>query len=49
LTINGPNQLWVADMTYVAIDEGFANVGVILDAWSRRAVGYRSAARSTFA
>jgi hypothetical protein len=35
--------------TYVAIDKGFAYVAVILDAWSRRAVGYRSAARSTFA
>jgi hypothetical protein len=34
---------------FIAIDEGFANVAAILDAWSRRAVGYRSAARSTFA
>ncbi len=25
---------------YVAIHEGFAYVAVILDAWSRRAVGY---------
>ena len=40
LTIDGPNQLWVADITYVAIVEGFAYVAVILDAWSRRAVGY---------
>ena len=40
LTIDGPNQLWVADITYVAIREGFAYVAVILDAWSRRAVGY---------
>jgi transposase InsO family protein len=29
-----------ADITYVAINEGFAYVAVILDAWSRRAVGY---------
>jgi transposase InsO family protein len=35
-----PNQLWVADMTYVAIVDGFAYVAVILDAWSRRTVGY---------
>jgi len=51
LTVDGPNQLWVADITYVAIHEGFAYVAVILDAWSRRAVGYaiRLAARSTFA
>ena len=40
LTIDGPNQLWVADITYVAIVEGFAYVAVILDAWSRRAVDY---------
>jgi putative transposase len=40
LTVDGPNQLWVADITYVAINEGFAYVAVILDAWSRRAAGY---------
>ena len=40
LRIDGPNQLWVADITYVAIIEGFAYVAVILDAWSRRAIGY---------
>ena len=40
MAIDGPNQLWVADITYVAIVEGFAYVAVILDAWSRRAVGY---------
>jgi putative transposase len=40
LTVDGPNQLWVADITYVAVVEGFAYAAVILDAWSRRAVGY---------
>jgi putative transposase len=40
LTVDGPNQLWVADITYVAIAEGFAYIAVILDAWSRRAIGY---------
>ena len=34
------DQLWVADLTYVAIPSGFAYVAVILDAWSRRVVGY---------
>jgi len=38
--VGGPNQLWVADITYVAILTGFAYVAVILDAWSRRVVGY---------
>jgi putative transposase len=40
LTVDGPNQLWVADITHVAILGGFVYVAVILDAWSRRAVGY---------
>jgi putative transposase len=40
LVVNGPNQLWVADITYVAILTGFVYVAVILDAWSRRVVGY---------
>ena len=37
---DGANQLWVADITYVAIAVGFVYVAVILDAWSRRVVGY---------
>jgi putative transposase len=40
LVVDGPNQLWVADITYVAITAGFVYVALILDAWSRRAVGY---------
>ena len=39
VTADGPNQLWVADITYVAIAVGFVYVAVILDAWSRRVVG----------
>jgi putative transposase len=35
LVVDGPNQLWVADMTYVAITTGFVHVAVIPDAWSR--------------
>jgi putative transposase len=34
------DQLWVADLTYVVIPGGFSYVAVILDAWSRRVVGY---------
>lgn len=37
---HGPNQLWVADITYVAIASGFVYLAVILDSWSRRVVGY---------
>jgi putative transposase len=35
-----PDQLWVCDLTYVAIAAGFVYVAVILDAWSRRVLGY---------
>src|SRR5262249_62070024 len=35
-----PNQLWVADITYVTIATGFVYLAAILDAWSRRVVGY---------
>lgn len=35
-----PNRLWVADLTYVAVSAGFVYVALILDAWSRRIVGY---------
>ena len=40
LVLNGPDQLWVADITYVPIIGSFVYVAVILDAWSRRVVGY---------
>jgi transposase InsO family protein len=38
--VDGPNQLWVADITYIAIATGFVYMAAILDAWSRRVVGY---------
>ncbi len=38
--LRGPNQLWVADITYIAIASGFVYLAAILDAWSRRVVGY---------
>ena len=37
---DGPNQLWVGDLTYVAVAAGFVYAALILDAWSRRVVGY---------
>src|SRR5262245_10897700 len=40
MTPDGPNQLWVADITHVAIATGFVYLAAILDAWSRRVVGY---------
>jgi len=40
LIVDGPNQLWVADITYIAITAGFVYLAAILDAWSRRVLGY---------
>ena len=34
------NQLWVADITYIRLREQFVYLAVILDACSRRAVGW---------
>ena len=38
-----PNQLWVTDLTYVATWSGVAYVCFIVDAFSRRIVGWRVA------
>jgi putative transposase len=40
MELSDRDQLWVAELTYVAIPSGSAYVAVILDAWSRRVVGY---------
>jgi transposase InsO family protein len=37
-----PNQLWVADFTYVATWSGFVFVAFIIDAFSRMIVGWRA-------
>ena len=36
----GPDQLWVSDITYVPTDAGNLYLAVVLDAWSRRIVGW---------
>jgi putative transposase len=40
LVVNGLNQLWVADITYIRLREAFLYLAVILDAYSRKAVGW---------
>ncbi len=35
-----PNQLWMSDVTYLATEEGWAFLAVVLDAFSRRVVGW---------
>ncbi len=39
-TAVGPNQLWVADITYVKTDDGFLYLAFVLDAYSRKLVGW---------
>jgi putative transposase len=39
-TADRPNQLWVADITYVPTAAGFLYLAVVLDAFSRRIVGW---------
>jgi putative transposase len=36
----GPDQVWVADITYIRLPTAFAYLACVLDAWSRRCVGW---------
>ena len=38
-----PDELWVSDMTYVPVGNGFAYASIITDAFSRKIVGYHLA------
>lgn len=38
--LDGPDQAWVADITYVRLPTAFAYLACVLDAWSRRCVGW---------
>jgi putative transposase len=40
LQLTGINQLWVADITYVRLRETFLYLAILLDAYSRRVVGW---------
>jgi putative transposase len=40
LAVNGPNQVWVADITYIRILTGFVYLAAILDLFSRKVVGW---------
>jgi len=39
-TTKGPDRLWLSDITYVPTDAGFIFLAVVLDAWSRRVIGW---------
>jgi putative transposase len=40
LELTAPNQVWVADITYIRLREEFIFLAVVLDAFSRRVVGW---------
>jgi transposase InsO family protein len=40
MTLSGVNQLWVADITYIRLRHEFVYLAVILDRFSRRAIGW---------
>jgi putative transposase len=40
LVLSGVNQLWVADLTYIRLREEFVFLAAILDAFSRRVIGW---------
>jgi putative transposase len=40
LVSSGPDQIWVADITYVRMRESFAYLAIILDGFSRKVVGW---------
>jgi putative transposase len=42
-TATGPDQLWVADITYIRTWAGFLFLAIVLDVWSRRIVGWAMA------
>jgi transposase InsO family protein len=42
MELGGPNQVWVADITYIRTDEGFLYLSLLMDLWSRKIVGYHA-------
>jgi len=40
MVVTGVDQLWVADITYIRLEEEFVYLAVILDAYSRRVIGW---------
>lgn len=40
LQLTGPNQLWRADITYLRLRREFVYLAVVLDAWSRKVIGW---------
>ena len=45
MSLSGLNQLWVADITYIRLHREFVYLAIILDAFSRRCVGWNVSRR----
>ena len=45
MTLNGINQVWAADITYIRITNGFVFLAVILDLYSRKVIGWQISKR----
>jgi transposase InsO family protein len=43
--LSEPNQAWVADITYVALPKNFVYLAAILDAYSRKCIGWKMSKR----
>jgi putative transposase len=40
MRLSGPNQLWIGDITYIRLRREFVYLAVILDAFSRKVIGW---------
>ena len=40
MVLTGVDQLWLADITYIRLEDEFVYLAVILDAYSRRVIGW---------
>lgn len=46
-TAQAPNQVWMADITYVSTDEGWLYVASVMDLYTRKIVGWHADERMT--
>ena len=42
IQVTGPHQLWVSDITYIRTGEGFMYLSLVMDAFSRKIIGFDS-------
>lgn len=41
MSIDGPNQVWTSDITYIRIENGFVYLAVVMDLFSRKIIGWQ--------